>query len=98
VGGLPEDHSLAGRKRLRLSELSSEPWLLYPRREGPGLHGRVIDACSQAGFTPRIVQEAIQMDTILSLVAGGLGVTLTTRSFGAEGRRGISFRELYGSG
>jgi DNA-binding transcriptional LysR family regulator len=98
VAALPEDHSLARLKRLCLSDLAGEPWLLYPRREGPGLHSRVIEACSQAGFTPWIVQEAIQMDTILSLIAGGLGITLTTRTFAAEGRRGISFRELYGAG
>ncbi|HXA72330.1 MAG TPA: LysR family transcriptional regulator [Stellaceae bacterium] len=98
VAALPEDHPLTQRRRPRLSDLSDESWLLYPRREGPGLHGRVVAACSQAGFTPRIVQEAVQMDTIVSLVAGGLGITLTTRSFGVEGRRGVVFRELYGTG
>jgi len=44
-----------------------------------GLHERVLTACAQAGFVPRVGQEASQMDTIASLVAGGMGVALVTR-------------------
>jgi DNA-binding transcriptional LysR family regulator len=42
----------------------------------PGLYDLAIAACQKAGFTPHLAQEAIQMQTILGLVAAGLGVAI----------------------
>jgi DNA-binding transcriptional LysR family regulator len=58
----------------------------------------VLTACAQAGFVPRVGQEASQMDTIASLVAGGLGVGLVTRIIATANRPGVVFRDLTGIG
>ena len=71
---LPEGHRLARHARLRLEQLAGEPWLLFPRHYGPGMHDLIVAACAAAGFVPEVVQEARQMQTIAGLVAGGIGV------------------------
>lgn len=68
--------SFAGRDSIALQELSSEAFVLFPYTQGPELHGKLVAACRQAGFLPRVGQEARQMHTILSLVAAEMGVAL----------------------
>ena len=98
VAALPHGHRLAQSKSVSLSALAHEPWILFPSRHGPGLHGRIIAACAQAGFVPQVTHEARQMDTIASFVAGGMGVALVPKSMAALGRRGVVFRRLVGVG
>ena len=73
---VPSGHALATRKRVRLDELRDEPFILYPRANGSLLYDSIIGACQRAGFSPRVVQEAPQMASMVSLVAAGVGVTL----------------------
>jgi DNA-binding transcriptional LysR family regulator len=77
---LPSGHALATRTRLRLDELRDQPFILYPRANGSLLYDAIIAACQRAGFSPRVVQEAPQMASIVSLVAAGVGVTLVPES------------------
>jgi DNA-binding transcriptional LysR family regulator len=58
------------------------------------LYDAIIEFCRQAGFTPRIAQEAIQMQTIVSLVSAGLGVALVPASLRHMRRRGVVYRQL----
>ena len=73
---LPAEHPLAKRKRVALSALADERFVLYPDEEGSTGHQMILDYCAQAGYRPRIVQHAADAQTILALVAGGLGVSL----------------------
>lgn len=98
VAAVPEAHPLAGAASIALSDLADDPWILFSARQGPGLHRIIIDACAQLGFTPRIGQEAPQMETIVNLVAGGMGVALVSRALAAGRRDGVVFRELAGPG
>ncbi|MDB4945627.1 MAG: hypothetical protein JWP97_5161 [Labilithrix sp.] len=93
---LPSGHALAGRKILGLSLLAGEPFVLFPRVRAPAYFDFLVGLCRQAGFTPRIVQEAPQMD-IVSLVAAGLGVSLVPASVRSFRRKGIVLRPLVGS-
>jgi len=49
--------------------------VLFPRAEGPGFYDQFLALCHKAGFSPRVVQEATEMRTILKLVAGAMGVS-----------------------
>ena len=98
VAAVPEDHPLAQNEQIALGDMAHESWILFPERQGPGLHRIIHAACLQAGFVPRIGQEAPQMDTIVSLVAGGMGVALVSRALVKGGHRGVAFRELTGVG
>jgi len=98
VAALPEGHSLAAQAAVELPDLAQEPWILFPRSAGPGLHERIVSACRTAGFVPRVAQEAIQMETIAALVAGGVGVALVAPALAAARRTGVAFRPLAGKG
>jgi DNA-binding transcriptional LysR family regulator len=76
VAALPAGHRLAGRERLALRDLAGEPFVLYTRSFGPSVTDAIIGHCIAAGFTPNITQEAADVQTIVSLVAAGIGVSL----------------------
>jgi DNA-binding transcriptional LysR family regulator len=76
VAALPARHRLARRRSIPLAALADESFILYKRVEGPTVQDRIIGYCMSAGFTPRIVQEAIDVQTMVALVAAGLGVSL----------------------
>jgi DNA-binding transcriptional LysR family regulator len=99
VAALPSRHRLArgvGRKagRLAVRELAGEAFVMAPRAIAPGLHDIVAALTARAGFAPRVAQEAIQMQTVVSLVSSGLGVALVPASVANLGRRGVVYREL----
>jgi DNA-binding transcriptional LysR family regulator len=83
--------------RLPLARLAGEPFVMFPRRVGPGLFDLVVGACERAGFAPRVEQEAVQMPTIVSLVAAGMGVALVPASLGHMRRTGVVYRPLTGA-
>ncbi|MFE7774106.1 LysR family transcriptional regulator [Streptomyces sp. NPDC057445] len=71
---VPDDHRLATRKRIRLTEAADETFVTL--EPGYGLR-RITDAlCAEAGFTPRIAFEGEEAETLRGLVAAGLGVAL----------------------
>jgi DNA-binding transcriptional LysR family regulator len=57
-------------------------------------HDRVLSLCLRAGFTPRVVQEANEILTILHFVRAGLGVSLVPRSALRLKVPGVRFHEL----
>lgn len=96
VIALPDFHPMSGRRRLPLSALADEPFVLWGRRLNPLFHDEVISACRAAGFTPNIVQEAGEMPTIVSMVAAGLGVSLVPESMERVRTDGISYLQVQG--
>ena len=65
------------------------------RYEMPGLYGQVTEVCRQAGFTPRAVQKDVWlMQTIVGLVAGGIGVALVPASLRNFRRKGVVYKTV----
>ena len=60
--------------RLMLEDLAQEAFVLQGRISV--LHAITLMACHDAGFVPRVAQEAAQLSVVLSLVRSGLGVAL----------------------
>lgn len=95
VAALPADDALArSRTLLSLSSLARRPFIIFPRSAATGLYDSIVEFCRQAGFTPHVAQEAIQMQTIVSLVSAGLGVALVPASLRDLRRRGVVYRRL----
>lgn len=94
VIALPTGHPLTRRARLPLMALSIEPFVLFPRAVGAGLHDEIISACRNAGFSPRIVQETSQVTSIVNLVAAGLGVSIVPASMQQVHSDGVSYRAI----
>ncbi len=94
VAALPDTHHLAGKPRLTLKGLADEPFILTPRYQGAGLRDKIVAHCRRAGFEPRVVQEAWLMQTTVSLVAGGIGVTLVPASLQNLQRSGVVYKRV----
>jgi DNA-binding transcriptional LysR family regulator len=94
---LPAQHRLAGRARISLDALASEPFVFFMRHRGPGFYDLLFAACVKAGFSPRVVQEVPEMASVVSLVAAGFGVSIVPASIRHLRRDGIVFRPLRGS-
>ena len=71
---VPDDHPLAGRKRVRLVEAAEESFVTL--EPGYGMRRLLESLCAEAGFRPRIAFEGEEAETIRGLVAAGLGVAL----------------------
>jgi|HubBroStandDraft_1064217.scaffolds.fasta_scaffold129153_2 DNA-binding transcriptional LysR family regulator len=76
VAVLPAAHPLAARPRLLLRHLAAEPFVLFPRRLGEAFYNKLTSLCVEAGFTPRVVQEATQWQSVVTFVETGMGVSL----------------------
>lgn len=44
---------------MRVRELASEPFIMFQRNRGCGLYDQVVAVCQRAGFSPRVIQEAV---------------------------------------
>ena len=93
---LPAAHPLAGRQAISMGELAGDPWVLVPPRVPSQLRNAAHGAAAAAGFTPRVAQEARELDTLIALVSAGLGVTLVPTSAARLPRPGVVFRPLAG--
>ena len=95
VAALPARHRLAGaRGPLAMSELAGESLVMVPREIAPGLYDIVSGLAARAGFSLNVAQEAIQMQTVVSLVSSGLGAAVVPSSVANLGRRGVVYRKL----
>jgi DNA-binding transcriptional LysR family regulator len=79
---------------LSLSQAADMPLVVFPRHLAPGFYDIIMDCYGAAGLTPRIGQEAIQMQTIVSLVSAAMGVALVPQSLRNLRRTGVVYRPL----
>ncbi|HYI37185.1 MAG TPA: LysR family transcriptional regulator [Thermoleophilaceae bacterium] len=74
---LSRTHPLAERKKLKLADLSGDPWIASTPRCGCR---QISDrACLDAGFDANVAFEADETMSAMALVAAGVGVTIFPR-------------------
>ncbi len=93
---LPPGHPLSRKRAVPIAELADEDFVLYPRPIGAGLYDAIQSACQRAGFVPRVIQEAPQMASIVSLVAAGVGISIVPAAMRHMGAQGIEYRPIKG--
>lgn len=79
---------------VRLQDLPHLPLIIFPREISPALYDAILSCFGAAGITPVIGQQAIQMQTIVSLVSGGMGLALVPQSVSNLMRPGVEYRAL----
>lgn len=72
---VPNEHRLAGRDSVPLSEVAREAVVI--EKVGSGLRDLIDDFCQQAGFTPRIAYEIDEPAALYEFVKAHLGVSFT---------------------
>jgi DNA-binding transcriptional LysR family regulator len=79
---------------VRLQDLPRLPLITFPRAIAPALHDAILACFRAAGLAPAIGQQAIQMQTIVSLVSAGMGLALVPQSVSNLMRPGVEYRPL----
>jgi DNA-binding transcriptional LysR family regulator len=91
---LPTGHPLAGRSSLHLAEVAGDAFVSQPRALVATLYDRLVKLATRAGFQPTIIQHAQQVNGLLALVAGGLGLALVPASMRVVRLAGVSYVPL----
>ncbi|MBC8139235.1 MAG: LysR family transcriptional regulator [Fibrella sp.] len=87
---LPENHRLAATDSVPFSDLAGETFILHARSEYPGYFDRVVAACQEGGWAPKIYQREAGQNC-LALVTAGRGVLFTSVHFGQESLPGLRY-------
>ena len=76
IAVLPRDHPRARQKSITAATLRGEPFVFYSRSAGSLAYDKPLALCGEAGFRPRVVQEASNWMTIMRLIGVGFGVSI----------------------
>ncbi|MGG0277984.1 LysR substrate-binding domain-containing protein [Bacillus rhizoplanae] len=91
---LHQDHPFASLPEIPLQLLIDEPFILFPRHLGPNFYDLIISYFRDHGVSLKVVQEAIQMQTIVNLVATGMGVSVVPSSVESYKRSGVIYKKI----
>lgn len=94
VVAVPSGHQLASRKQLRVADLAGTDLIIH----SAGRHSMMYDVVRRlfidAGVTPHIRHEVGETSTLVTLVAGGLGVAVVPQPVSALALEGVTYRPL----
>ena len=93
---LPDDHPLAGKAEIGWPELAEERFIVSDVAPGQEVHNFLVAHLSDLGSHPDIQSHHVGRDNMLSLVAVGRGITLTSEATIVAKFPGIIYRELTG--
>jgi len=96
VIALPAAHPLTAAAAAPLLALKDEAFVFYPRMIGLGLYDEVFTVCTRAGFTPRVVQEAPQIASVVNLVAAEMGISIVPGPMQQVRVAGVAYRPFAG--
>lgn len=99
IAAVPESWITEGRVKLRKGKMPAAavvdaPLIVFPRRVAPAFYDLVMDYYVSRGAQPRVAQQAIQMQTIISLVSAGMGIALVPQSLRNLARTGVRYVDL----
>jgi len=94
VVALPRNHALAKQRRIQTKMLASEGFILFPHHPMSTWEVLIRHICKRAGFEPTIVQRAVQIQTAISLVSAGIGISLVPTAAKRFIEEGVIYRPL----
>jgi DNA-binding transcriptional LysR family regulator len=94
VAVLPQEHPLAALLTIPLHLLADEPFVLCPEQVKPDFYYQIMRLCQQAGFQPKIAQEATPPEVVVSFVEAGAGVSLVASGAQTRHRSGVVYRAI----
>ena len=88
---VPLDHPLASDRSVEFLRLAKEGFILPSGLEAPAGREWFFQQCRQAGFTPRVVAEPDSLETVLTLVESGLGISVLAGHVAQGASPGLRF-------
>lgn len=80
VLAVSDEHPLRDRKRVSLTELAGERFVLMSRANSASTD-LIIDSCLMEGFYPQLTQEVVEPNTLMAVVATSQQVALAPASY-----------------
>jgi len=93
---LPESHRLHGRPELGWRDLEGERFIVSHEAPGQEIRDYLVKRLANLGYHPEIHTHHIGRDNLLSLVAVGHGLTLTSEATTAARIPGLVYRPIAG--
>lgn len=94
VVAVPADHPLAGRARVRVADLRQAPLIVHSADRRSVMYDVVLGLFRDAGLDPHVRHEVGETSTLITLVAGGLGVAVVPEPVTALALDGVAYRPL----
>lgn len=91
---LPHDHPHCGKQELDWHDLAGERFIVSDSAPGPEIHDYLIQRLADLGHHPEIHAQRVGRDNLLSLVAVGRGLTLTSEATTVAQIPGITYRPV----
>lgn len=91
---LPAQHRLARRRRIALSDLAADSFVMFSRRVSPIFFDRIIALCQASGFSPRILHEVRSVTTQVASVGCGQGIALVPATLKRMAPDSVVFKPL----
>jgi DNA-binding transcriptional LysR family regulator len=76
----PASHRLADKENVQIREVAVEEFVMYERTAAPDCHCLIFGIMRDAGVVPNVRQTTGQMQTLISLVASGMGISILPAS------------------
>ncbi|MFS3128599.1 LysR substrate-binding domain-containing protein [Nocardioides sp. Bht2] len=93
---LPAAHRLAAAAEVSLGDLRDEDLIVHAGHGRSAMYSAVLGLCRSAGFEPRVGHEVAETSTLVTFVAGGLGVAIVPEPVAALVVEGTVYRPLAG--
>lgn len=88
---VPDSHPLAREPYVDLNELAQDDFIFFSRSFSPSYYETLLSMCLNAGFFPKIKNEARHWLSVASLVSQGIGVSIVPECLSRSGLSGIRF-------
>lgn len=93
VAVLPHDHPLVPGP-INLRDLARESFVFSSRETSPALFDKVIELCTEAGFSPRIASVSTVWSSVVLLVEAGVGIALLPLNLQQQSTHDLAFCPL----
>lgn len=94
IVALPAGHELERLEKVPLEAIVDQPFIFFTPQLIPGFHAQIVELFGRVGVFPDVVQHAVHLQTIVGLVASGIGVAILPGSAEKVWREGAVYRPL----
>ena len=91
---LPEKHALADKEEVHWIDLESENFIVSDAAPGPEVHDYLVQRLAGLSHHPKVETQHVSRDNLLSLVAVGRGLTLTSEATTVAKFPGVVYRPV----
>jgi DNA-binding transcriptional LysR family regulator len=91
---LPAAHPLADAPALTMAQLVDEAFVMFARDVAPANYDNVIAVFNRSGLHPRTIHATRTWQTIVAMVANGMGIALVPSTLARAGTEGVRFVPL----